>query len=236
MAFARFAIVFSSPISPPNRHRWRLDCINTNPNHVEAWGSAGYLAGMATVESPKMPVPAGAHFWPVSVKAYHALGEMGLIPKKTELLYGQIFHKVSKSPIHSLRFLRLLGLLQAAVPRGLHVRPEQPIVCGDSEPEPDISVLRGSIDDYSAEHPATAELVIEVCVSSHEYDRSKLGAYAGALVKEVWLVLAPEKQVEIYREPAGREFAEHILFGPGGRIASTAVPEFSIDLDDLFAE
>ena len=30
-----------------------------------------------------------AQIWPLSVKAYHALGEMGLIPEKTELLYGQ---------------------------------------------------------------------------------------------------------------------------------------------------
>ena len=81
--------------------------------------------------------------------------------------------------------MRLLELLQRILPPGLHVQPEQPILCGDSEPEPDLSVIRGSINDYVAEHPRTAELVIEIYVSSHDYDRSKLRAYAIAGVKEM---------------------------------------------------
>src|SRR5262245_27805113 len=145
---------------------------------------------MTAVEITK-PIVSGARIWPLSVEAYHALGEVGLIPENTELLYGQVFHKMPKSPLHSLLLMRLLDLLQKATPSGLHLRPEQPIQCAESEPEPDLSVIRGSINDYATEHPRTAELVIEVCVSSHEYDRSKLRAYAAAGVKECWLVLAP---------------------------------------------
>jgi Uma2 family endonuclease len=112
---------------------------------------------------------------------------------------------------------------------------EQPVTCRDSEPEPDLAVVRGGKRDYRQEHPHTAELVIEVCVSSHDYDRSKLRAYAGAGVKEVWLVLAPEKQIEVHRQPMGEQFRQRILHGPGGRLASVAVAGFEIDLDDMFA-
>src|SRR5436853_4833581 len=91
--------------------------------------------------------------WPLSVKAYHILGEMGLIPEKTELLYGQVFHKMPKSPLHSLLAMRLLDILKIRVPDGLHARPEQPILCEDSEPEPDLAVVRGSLEDYAIEHP-----------------------------------------------------------------------------------
>ncbi len=38
----------------------------------------------------------GAEVWPLSVAAYHALGEAGLIPERTELLYGFVYHKRSK--------------------------------------------------------------------------------------------------------------------------------------------
>jgi len=38
----------------------------------------------------------GAEVWPLSVAAYHALGEAGLIPEQTELLYGFVYHKSSK--------------------------------------------------------------------------------------------------------------------------------------------
>jgi hypothetical protein len=43
----------------------------------------------------------GAEVWPLSVEAYHALGEAGLMPERTELLYGFVYHKMSKSPLHS---------------------------------------------------------------------------------------------------------------------------------------
>lgn len=54
--------------------------------------------------------------WPLSVEAYHALGQVGLIPKRTELLYGFVCHKMPKSPFHSLPALRLLRRLQAVLP------------------------------------------------------------------------------------------------------------------------
>ncbi len=189
---------------------------------------------MIAVETPKT---AGSipPVWPVSVNAYHALGDLGLIPGKTELLYGQVFHKMPKSPLHTLLLMRLLELLQRNPPPGLHVRPEQPIFCGDSEPEPDLSLIRGSINDYVAEHPRTAELVIEVCVTSHEYDRSKLRAYAGAGVKECWLILAPEMKIEVHRQPADEKYAECVVHGPGGSLSSMAVPSFTVVLDGLFA-
>ncbi len=160
---------------------------------------------------------------------------MGLLPEKSELLYGQVFYKMPKSPLHRLLLMRLLELLQRILPPGMHVQPEQPILCGDSEPEPDLSVIRGSINDYANEHPRTAELTIEVCVTSHEYDRSKLRAYAAAGVKECWLVLGPEKKIEVHRQSTGEQFAERAVHGPGGSLTSTAVPGFTVDLGSLFA-
>lgn len=189
---------------------------------------------MTAAEAAKTDMRA-PQLWPLSVQAYHALGEMGLIPERTELLYGQVFCKMPKSPFHALLLMRLLDLLRRATPPGVHVRQDQPILCADSEPEPDLSVVRGSIEDYASEHPRTAELVVEVCVTSHEYDRSKLRAYAGAAIREVWLVLAPEQQIEQHRHPEGGQFRERILHGPSGRLASTVLPQFAVELDPLFA-
>ena len=67
------------------------------------------------------------------------------------------------------------------------------------------------------------------------YARSKLRAYAGAGVKECWLVLGPEKQIEVHHQPQGEQFAEHALHGPAGSLKSTAVPSFTVELDRLFA-
>jgi hypothetical protein len=82
-----------------------------------------YFCPMTVIEAPK-PVVGGPRVWPLGIKAYHALGDLGLIPEKTELLYGQIFHKMLKSPFHRLLLMRLLELLQRILPPGLHVQPE----------------------------------------------------------------------------------------------------------------
>ena len=196
--------------------------------------TTAYFCPMTVIEAPA-PVVRGPQIWPLGVKAYHTLGELSLIPEKTELLYGQIFHKMPKSPFHTYLLQCLFEILRAAVPAGFIVRAEQPITCADSEPEPDLSVVRGKIADFRHEHPHTAELVIEICVSSHDYDRSKLRAYASAGVPECWLVLGPEKQIEVHRQPQGEQFAEHAVHGPGGTLTSTVVPGFTAELDRIFA-
>ena len=194
-----------------------------------------FESGMKTVEPPKMALE-GAQVWPMSVAAYRSLGEAGFIPKNSELLYGIIYKKISKSPPHSAIVRRLLKLLQGVSLPGRFVSSEQPITCADSELEPDISIVRGSEEDFWDEHPRTAELVIEVCVTSHEFDRLKLGAYANAKVKECWVVVVPERKIEVYRQPKGGRFGEPKLFGPGGQLKCEAVPEFVLNLDKLFAK
>ncbi|MBN8246191.1 MAG: Uma2 family endonuclease [Verrucomicrobia bacterium] len=172
--------------------------------------------------------------WPLSVEAYHGLGELGLIPERTELLYGQVFPKMPKSPLHRLLVLRLLRWLRASLPADCFLQSEQPLTFVDSEPEPDVSVVRGSEEDFPRSHPTTAELVVEVCVSSHDYDRDKLRAYAGAGVREVWLVLGPERELERFHQPEEGRYAERTVFSADAILTSTALPGVRIPLAELF--
>lgn len=189
--------------------------------------------GMKTTGGLQVPVR-GAEMWPLSVEAYHALGEAGLMPKQTELLCGFIYHKMSKSPLHSYLLQILQESFQKQIPVGLLVRTEQPITCADSEPEPGLAVVAGKASDYREAHPRTAELVVEICVTSTEYDRSKLRAYASAGVKECWLVLAGQKQIEVYTQPQIEQFGHFQLSGPGGNLTSISVPQLTIDLGAFF--
>ena len=79
-------------------------------------------------------------------------------------------------------------------------------------------------------------MVIEVCVSTHDYDRSKIRAYASAGVKECWFVLGPEKQIELHHRPMGEQFTQRTLRGPSGQVTTFAVPGISVGLDALFAK
>ena len=58
-------------------------------------------------------------------------------------------------------------------------------------------------------------------------------AYASAGVKECWLVLGREKQIEVHCQPGEGQFAERTLHGPGVRLTSTAIPSVSVDWSKL---
>src|SRR5436190_1824605 len=105
---------------------------------------------MTAIETPQ-PVVRSPQVWPLGVKAYHALGELGLISEKTELLYGQIFFKKPKPPFHSYLVQVLFSRMRAAVAGGFIVSSGQPITSSDSELEPDLSVVRGEIEDFRHE-------------------------------------------------------------------------------------
>ncbi len=174
--------------------------------------------------------------WPLSVEAYHALGEAGLIPKNTELLHGFVFTKMSKSPLHTILASRLAQSITQYLAGGRWwVRMEQPVTLADSEPEPDISVVTGAPEDYWEGHPATAELVVEVAVTSVQYDRNKAAAYAQAGVKEFWILLGSEHAVEVYRQPGPDGYQDKRRFTSPDMLTSTALPGLQIPLAGLFS-
>ncbi len=172
--------------------------------------------------------------WPLSVEAYHALGEAGLIPEKTELLYGFVFNKMPKSPIHTYLAGLIASWLRALQLSGMLVRQEQPLTLAESEPEPDIAVVIGAETDFIHRHPGTAELAIEIAVSSHDYDRDKAAAYAAAGIPEFWIVLVPERKIEVYRQPVEGTYTAVTAFSGDENVASIRVPDFAVKPSVLF--
>src|SRR6266446_2991757 len=102
----------------------------------------------------------------LSVGEYHRLDEFNENGRRTELIRGLVMEKMSKSPLHRIIASLLYDLLVAQLPPGYSGWKEEPLTLSDSEPEPDISITRGEKREFAAAHPSTAELVVEVAVSS----------------------------------------------------------------------
>jgi Uma2 family endonuclease len=172
---------------------------------------------------------------PLSVEEYHRLGEYNEHGRRTELIRGILIQKMSKSPLHSSIAKRLYDAIAPILPPGFVVRREDPITLHDSEPEPDIAVSRGKAADFFKAHPTTAELIIEVAVSSPALDRENASLYAEADVKEYWIVLALEQRIEVYTRPANGRYSETRTFGPGQVVQCASVPTIAVDISALVA-
>ncbi|MDA1275426.1 MAG: Uma2 family endonuclease [Verrucomicrobia bacterium] len=171
---------------------------------------------------------------PLSVEDYHRLGEFDKHSQRTELIRGIVIEKMSKSPLHRTIVSLLYRLILGRMPAGFTVWQEQPLTFVDSEPEPDISITRGGELDFLEAHPTTAELIVEIAVSSPALDRENASLYAEAGVKEYWIVLGREQQVEVYRRPMNGRFEETRLFSRNDTLECSTVPGVKIQLTELF--
>lgn len=171
---------------------------------------------------------------PLSVEDYHRLGEFNAHGRRTELIRGIVIEKMSKSPLPAALAKRLYDRIVRMLPEGWVVRREDPLTFADSEPEPDIAVVRRAEADFLSAHPTTAELVIEVAVSSPSLDRENATLYAEAGVKESWIVLAAERRVEVYGRPEQGRYQEGRACEAGDILQAAHVPPVAIVVSELF--
>ena len=151
---------------------------------------------------------------PITVEQYHQLGAAGIISERTELLRGVILGKMTKSPLHVYLVARIVEWLRGALAAGHYVRKEEPLTLADSEPEPDAAVVQGKAEDYRAQHPTKAELVIEVAIATVDLDQEKAAVYATAGIPEYWIVIPCCKRLRFIaiRSQVAIKHAARIVF------------------------
>jgi len=158
----------------------------------------------------------------ITVDEYERLVAAGALDDpKIELLDGYLVRKMGKKPRHSTRSERLRRLLEKGVPlpEGWHVRQEQPVKIPEyNEPEPDLAIVRGEVEDYEDRHPDPGDvaLIVEVADSSLARDQGrKWVAYARGGIPVYWIVNLVDHQVEVYTDPGPDGYRSSQAFKPG---------------------
>ena len=135
---------------------------------------------------------------------YARLADLGVFQgEPIELIGGQLVVAEPQHPYHASAITAAEYALRAVLPPGWLVRTLLPVSLDDeSEPEPDLVVVRGRPADYRHEHPARPTLVVEVAESSLQFDRGHKGSlYARAGIEDYWIVNLVDRIVEVYRDP-----------------------------------
>ena len=163
-----------------------------------------------------------------SVEEYHRMIEDGFFAEDeaVELLEGWIIPKMARDARHDATIELADETLSGLLPSGWRVRVQCAVTTGDSEPEPDLALVKGSPRSRAKQHPGAAEvpLLIEVAESSLSLDRRLKGrAYARARFVEYWIINLVDNQVEVHTEPVSEAeepfYRSRRVFGRGESIA-----------------
>lgn len=162
-----------------------------------------------SVMSPPAPV-FGLPPYPVrrfTVDEFHQVIQTGILnSERVELLEGWIVPKVAHSPAHETVIDLVQEVLRSRLPTCWRLRIKSAITTCDSEPEPDVSIVRGVVRDHMTRHPTPEEisLLFEVADSSLTIDRKdKARLYARAGIAIYWIFNLIDFQVEVYTDPTG---------------------------------
>lgn len=145
--------------------------------------------------------------WRLRVEQYHAMIRAGILTADdpVELLEGWLVYKMPKNPPHRVATRLAQTALERILPAGWYVDTQAPITLEDSEPEPDLVIVRGEPRLYLDRHPGPAELalVVEVADASLLRDQgAKKRIYARAGIVVYWIINLPDRRCEVYTEPA----------------------------------
>lgn len=153
-----------------------------------------------------VPPPVLMRRW--TVDEYHQMIDAGVFARdeKFELLEGWIIPKISRNPPHDVALDKSQEVLRKSIPADWRVRIQSAITTTDSEPEPDLAIVRGPANRYINGHPESRDiaLIVEVAESSLPEDRrDKSRIYARAGIAVYWIVNLVDSQVEVYSNPSG---------------------------------
>lgn len=174
-----------------------------------------------------------------TVDEYYRMAAAGILTEddRVELLEGEIVEMTPIAPRHAGAVKRLNSLFAARLGTRAIVSVQDPVrLSAESEPQPDLALLRPRRDFYRSSHPGPGDvlLIIEVADASVEGDhRVKVPLYAKAGIPEVWLFDVNADRIEVYRTPTPDGYRDVRILRHGESLAPEAFADLALTVDDL---
>ena len=171
-----------------------------------------------------------------SIAEWHKLVESGVLDNKpVELLEGEIIEMSPEGIPHS-HTVRSTGKYLQERLKGLAIISEtHPITLSNSEPQPDIAIVRLPESIYAQHHPYAEDIywLIEVSNTTLTTDKTtKAQIYARNNISEYWIVNLVDKKLIVHTKPQNNTYSQ-IRELTGGNIAAEAFPNIALAVDKL---
>ena len=175
-----------------------------------------------------------------SVRECRFLVDNGLLESgKYELIEGEIVLKTGRGRWHIFVVARIIAALTAIF--GESVQSQAQIGVGEidefNDPEPDVTVLRGTLRDYLEREPDPSTdvvLAVEASQTSLRGDiTTKAMLYARHGVPEYWVVAIQCRELIVFRQPTAEGYATNQTFTESDFVSALAAPDSLVKVADL---
>ena len=175
-----------------------------------------------------------------TIEDYHQIVATGILAgRRVELLQGDIIEIAPEEPEHAYLADNTSKYLTRLLGEQAQVRDSKSITLSpDSEPEPDISVVRLLGAVYRQRHPYPGNIfwLIEFAQTNVAKDlKPKRITYAAASVPEYWVVNLKARQVRVFHHPESGDYQHETSFR-SGVIAPLAFFDVAVSVAPLIGE
>ncbi|WP_019508146.1 Uma2 family endonuclease [Pleurocapsa sp. PCC 7319] len=171
-----------------------------------------------------------------SIAEWHELVNSGILKDKpVELLEGEIIEMSPEGIEHSFTNQSIADYLRELFQGQAYIRDAHPITLDNSEPEPDIAIVRLPKDIYRQHHPYPQDIywLIEISNKTLKKDlEQKIITYARNGIPEYWVIDLVNQKLFVHTQLQDSKYLKVVEYKTG-IVASLAFPDIEIDLEQL---
>ena len=171
-----------------------------------------------------------------SVADYQHMRDLGILDqRRCELINGEIWDMAPEGEFHRFVNHRGVNYLREVMKGKAEVFEAHPITLTDSEPEPDIAIVRPPDTRYLKHHPYPEDIywLVEVADTTLSYDLdTKRKLYASAGIEEYWVIDVTKRQLIVFRDLQNGDFLTQNTISDG-IIYPIDFPDLAIEIHKL---
>ena len=171
-----------------------------------------------------------------SIEEWHELVRLGLLEGKlVEFLEGEIIEVSPEGIEHSYTNDQVVKYLRTILAGVADVRESHPITLDNSEPEPDIAVVKLPEKIYRRHHPYPSDIYWLIDISQQTLNKDlaqKAAIYARNEIAEYWVIDLVNKKLIVHTQIQANSYGQIKEFS-SGVVYSLAFPHMAIALDKL---
>ncbi|MEL6927618.1 MAG: Uma2 family endonuclease [Cyanobacteria bacterium J06600_6] len=171
-----------------------------------------------------------------SIKEWHDLIESGVLAgKRVELLEGEIIEMSPEGIPHRNTNHKVVKYLRKLLDGIAEVYESHPITLDNSEPEPDVAIVRLPESIYDTHHPYSQDIYWLIEISNRTLARdleNKVVTYARNGIPEYWVIDLQNNKLIVHTNPKNDTYAQ-VLEYKVGAVSPLAFPQITVSLDLL---